>query len=157
MAQAFRWTKRAKSTFLDVLRTTGNVSVAARAAGVSRHTVYEHRHRDDDFRRDWDSALEEALDDLEATLLRRALEGTEKPVFYAGKTCGKIKSYNDNLGMFFLKNRRREVFGDSKSRPAREAVAGQGSAAGDAPSARDKLQQILTSFSARPDSEAVDK
>lgn len=41
-----------------------------------------------------------------------ALEGTDKPVYYAGKEVGSVKSFNDNLAMFLLKSRRGQIFGE---------------------------------------------
>lgn len=105
-----RWTTRKRSVFLATLRDTANVSAAARAAGLPRRSAYQLRDHDPAFREDWEQALEEALDDLEAELRRRAIEGVEKPVFYAGKPCGTIRTYSDQLGVFLLKCRRPEVF-----------------------------------------------
>lgn len=112
MAKMKKWTTRRQGVFLDVLRSTANVSAACRAAGVSRATAYQFRQLDEGFRNQWEAAQEEALDTLEETLRRRALEGIEKPVYYAGKECGKVVSYNDNLGMFLLKSKRRHIYGD---------------------------------------------
>ena len=100
---------------MDVLRSTGNVSAGIRAAGVSRTQAYCHRKTDPAFRAEWDSALEAALDDLEGALRRRAVDGVEKAVFYGGKQCGSSVSYSDNLGMFLLRGRRRDVFGEGRS------------------------------------------
>ncbi len=120
MAQTKKWTARRKAVFLDVLRTTANVSAACRAAGVSRARAYQHRTQDKAFKEEWENAQEEALDNLEETLRRRAIEGIEKPVYYAGKECGTVVSYNDNLGMFLLKSRRRHIYGDDKSSASSE-------------------------------------
>ena len=144
MTRSKRWTRRITSTFIDVLRTTGNVSASARAARINRRLAYERRRQDEDFRLEWDSAMEEALDELEGELRQRALIGTEKPVFYAGKACGTIRSYNDNLGMFLLKNRRHDVFGETKSRLA-QSVNDEDSAIA-AASAKAKLQYLLATL-----------
>jgi len=110
-----------RSIFLQVLRETGNASAAARKAGVSLTKAYEKKATEEKFCREWDTAIEEALDDLEGELRRRALEGTEKPVYYGGKEVGSVRSYNDNLAMFLLKSRRGHVFGDMEV-PGRESV-----------------------------------
>ncbi|GER08214.1 hypothetical protein GCM10007972_17420 [Iodidimonas muriae] len=107
---------RRRRVFLDALRASANVSASARAAGLSRSEIYRLRAKNAEFREDWDHALEEALDDLECELRRRAVEGVEKPVFYAGKPCGSVVNYSDSLGMFLLKSRRPHVFAsDSKA------------------------------------------
>lgn len=107
-----KWSKLQTEIFLSVLSRTGNVSAAARAAKVSRNSAYERRKKHREFQRLWHSALEESLDDLEEALRIRALNGIDKPVYFGGKQVGDIKSYNDNLGMFLLKSRRPEIFGD---------------------------------------------
>lgn len=116
-------TKRRQAVFLDVVRTTGNVSAGVRAAGVSRTQVYGQRRRDKAFRAEWDSALQGALDDLEGALRRRAVDGVEKAVYYGGKQCGASTTYSDNLGMFLLRGRRKDIFGDGKSTVANDAMA----------------------------------
>lgn len=108
-------TKRKQAVFLDVVRTTGNVSAGVRAAGVSRTQVYGQRRRDKAFRAEWDSALQGALDDLEGALRRRAVDGVEKAIYYGGQQCGASVTYSDNLGMFLLRGRRKDIFGDGKS------------------------------------------
>ena len=111
MSNRGQWSRRRQAVFFDVLRRTANVSAACRAAGVPRGRAYALRRADDGFRREWHQALEEALDDLEAELRRRAMDGVDKPVFYAGKECGSVRTYSDALGMFILKSRRPAVFG----------------------------------------------
>lgn len=71
--------------FLDALRTTGVVARACRAAGIASVTAYRLRDSDADFANDWDNALEDATDALEAEARRRALEGIEEPVIYQGQ------------------------------------------------------------------------
>ncbi|MBW4330591.1 hypothetical protein KY084_06840 [Stakelama sp. CBK3Z-3] len=99
-----------KACFLEVLRQTGNVSRAAREAGLSSSTVYSHRAKQPKFARDWDAAMNEALDDLEAEMIDRATRGVEKPVYYRGEIVGNVRSYSDALGMFLLKARRPQVY-----------------------------------------------
>jgi hypothetical protein len=112
VAQQNKWTQRRRQGFLALLRQTGNVSAAAERSGVSRSGAYALRASDATFRAQWDDAMESAMDDLEAELRRRAIEGTEKPVFYGGETVGTIRSYSDSLAMFLLRSRRPHVFGE---------------------------------------------
>lgn len=118
-----KWTKRKQAVFLDVVRSTGNVSAGARAADVLRAQVYSQRRKDKAFRAEWDSALQGALDDLEGALRRRAVDGIEKAVYYGGKQCGASVTYSDNLGMFLLRGRRKDVFGDGKPTPATSEIS----------------------------------
>lgn len=64
-----------KSRFIELLRTTGNPSVSARAIGFSPATLKRHREQDAQFAEDWAEAEMEAADALEAEARRRALEG----------------------------------------------------------------------------------
>jgi hypothetical protein len=66
--QAREW----RPAFIAALRNSGNIRAAAQAAGVDRHTVYRARETSPDFAAEWDSALEDAIDVLEATARQRA-------------------------------------------------------------------------------------
>jgi len=83
-----------KAKFLDLLRTSGNVTLAARGAGVSRTEIYELRHNEPEFAKAWDSAIEEAVELLEAVAWQRA------------------KNQSDSLIMFLLKAYKSERFAD---------------------------------------------
>jgi transposase-like protein len=113
MAQVVDRTKRTpkiEQAFLEVLSAGGSVYKAAITAGVSRTQVYEWRRNDEDFALRWDEALECGTDTMEDEAYRRAVNGTEKPVFYKGDECGYIREYSDNLMMFKLKARRPEKY-----------------------------------------------
>ena len=92
-----------KPLFLDTLRGTGNVRLAASNADVARQVAYRARDSSATFRADWDEALEEARELLEAEARRRAAIGVDEPVFYKGQVVGHIRKYSDNLLMFLLK------------------------------------------------------
>lgn len=63
--------------FLLHLRADGNVGGACQAAGISRVTAYTWRAQFERFRRAWDEAVEDAIDELEAECRRRALAGSD--------------------------------------------------------------------------------
>jgi hypothetical protein len=98
--------------FLDALGKSAVVLLACRAAGVSRATVYRHRARSGRFARRWDDALEDAVDMLEAEARRRALHGTDRPVYYRGEAVGTVREYSDTLLIFLLKASRPERYRD---------------------------------------------
>jgi hypothetical protein len=102
-----------ESTFLEALAQTGNVSAAAKAAGVGRQYAYERRAADPELAAAWDEALDVATDALEREARRRALEGCERPVFYKGDECGRIREYSDTLMIFLLKAHRPQKFRDN--------------------------------------------
>ena len=63
---------------------TNSVTLAARRARISRQAIYEHRKADAEFAKQWDEAVEHAIDMLHARAFQRALEGDCEPVFYMG-------------------------------------------------------------------------
>lgn len=71
--------------FLEALRAGGNVAAACRLVGIPSSNVYTLRNRNADFANDWDNALEDATDQLEAEARRRALQGVDEPVVYQGQ------------------------------------------------------------------------
>ena len=104
--------KEWKPAFIEALRRTGNVTVAARYAGRSRNQVYHVRRHSEDFAAQWREALEEGTDLLDAEARRRAVTGIDKPVFYKGEVVGSITKYSDKLLMFLLKAHRPQKFRD---------------------------------------------
>ncbi len=84
----------AMERFLSKLRDSGNVRLSCQAAGVPRRTVYNWRKQWKSFAEEWDEALEEACDILEATAWQRA-----------------VKEGSDRLLMFLLTAHRRDVYG----------------------------------------------
>src|SRR5262245_29225853 len=81
--------------FLEVYRQTGNVRLAATAAGIDRDSVYLRRQKDAGFARQMASAREDAVDTLEAEARRRAL------------------STSDTLLIFLLKALRPDTYRES--------------------------------------------
>jgi hypothetical protein len=101
--------------FLSALEITGSVTAAAKAADISRVTVYQHRKDYPDFAREWDEALDMAADTLEDEARRRATEGTEEPVFHQGKKVGTVRKRSDVLLMFLLKGIRPQKWRESRA------------------------------------------
>ncbi len=101
-----------RGAFIERLRATGNVTLAARGAGVSRQEVYKARNRNKTFRRLWNEALEEAVDLLDGEARRRAT-GIKRDIYYAGKVVGEENVYSDSLLMFLLKAHRPTLYRDN--------------------------------------------
>jgi len=85
--------REAMDRFLAKLAESGNITASAKAAGVPRTTVYRWREKFKTFAAEWDDALEQACDILEAEAWRRALN-----------------EQSDRLLMFLLKAHRPERF-----------------------------------------------
>jgi len=101
--------------FLSALEATGSVTEASTAAKISRVTVYAHRKSDEVFAKEWDDALDRAADTLEDEARRRAIEGTEEPVFHKGVKVGTIRKKSDVLLMFLLKGIRPQRWRESRA------------------------------------------
>ena len=106
-----------KTAFLETLAETVNVSAACRKAGIRRRTAYNWRNADPRFAREWDDALEDGIDAMEAELHRRAFEGVERPVWHKGEQVGTVRHYSDGLAMFLLKAHRPARYRDSYRPP----------------------------------------
>jgi hypothetical protein len=122
MARATRATAEKKEKFLELLGQTGNATAAAEAIGLNRCTPYKWREKDEAFAAAWDAASEEAADRLEKEAWRRAVEGTEKPVYQGGKLVGKVREYSDTLLIFLLKGNRPGKYADR----VRQEISGPG-------------------------------
>ncbi len=97
-----------KRAFLAHLQKTGNVTVSARVACVSRRWVYKKREEDEAFRQAWDEAVKASTDLMLEEARRRACDGIDEPVFYQGSVCGHVRRYSDTLLMFKIQGERPE-------------------------------------------------
>ena len=109
-------TPKKQAAFLAELSERGNVRDACTAAGIPRRTAYDWRAADPEFAGEWDSALDEAADLMEHEAHRRAVDGTEEPVFgslghqLGTGEVGRITKYSDTLLIFLLKAARPEKY-----------------------------------------------
>lgn len=105
--------RKYKEKFLTALALGKSPSMAAREADVSVPTVYTWRKRNELFAAAWDWAVQEGVDRLEDEALRRAVEGTLKPVFQGKELVGHVREYSDKLLVLLLKGRRPHVYNRS--------------------------------------------
>lgn len=102
-----------RGKFLEALAASaGNVSVACHAIGIGRTSAYDWKREDLEFSVLWDDIIEKTTDALEQEIYRRAHDGVEKPVFYQGEECGRVKEHSDVLAMFILKARKPDKYRD---------------------------------------------
>lgn len=92
-----------KAAFLAAFITTASVTKAAKAAQIERGLHYRWLEDDPKYRERFDRAKAEAAQTLEDEAVRRAREGTIKPVFYQGEVCGEVFEYSDALMIQLLK------------------------------------------------------
>lgn len=94
--------------FLVVFLETCSVVSAARAAKIHRrnHVYWMNNGTNKaDYREAFRRAEMDSAALLEHAAIRRAVHGTEKPVFHKGKRCGVITEYSDRLMEFLLSAR----------------------------------------------------
>ena len=108
-------TPKEKAAFIKALSETASVTKACSLSSVSRTSVYQWRADDPEFLAAWDKALDLATDALEDEAIRRAVEGTDKPVYQGGELVGHVREYSDTLMIFMLKARRPEKFRERTS------------------------------------------
>jgi hypothetical protein len=94
--------------YLRVLRMTGIEGLAARAARVTRREVRDMCQRDTSFAEAVESALEDAVDDLERVARDRALHGTMRGIYHRGQLVGTRTEYDDALLLALLRAKRRQ-------------------------------------------------
>lgn len=102
-----------KRAFLSAYSECGNITKATELSGVSRAAHYKWMKDDDLYKQFFKDAEEEAAERLETEARRRAVDGTDKPVFYQGSKCGTIREYSDTLLMFLLKGAKPNKYRDN--------------------------------------------
>lgn len=106
-----RQSRHLKRKFLEAFRLHGNVSWAAREAGLPYRTlVYDWQEHDEQFAQDYRQAEIEATETMEAEAHRRGVLGVDEPVFHQGEVVGAVKKYSDTLLIFMLKARAPEKY-----------------------------------------------
>lgn len=99
------WTAWRRRLFLDRLGEHGSVISAARAAGVTRQSVYKLRARAPAFAAAMDEALRANAALLADVLFDRAMHGHEVPVLYQGEIVATRTVHHDALGLYLLRVR----------------------------------------------------
>jgi hypothetical protein len=66
-----------RTTFLDVLQASGNITRTAESLGVGRSALYDWRDDDPEFAAAWDHAIKRGLDGLEDVAIERARQGSD--------------------------------------------------------------------------------
>ena len=112
-----------KKAFLAAIRETGNITEAAKAAGVHRNSHYNNWLKDKEYAKEFVDAMDEAVDGLVKEAKRRATEGLRKYKFHSqsGKPILHPDTgepyyeheYSDTLLIFLLKGARPETYRDN--------------------------------------------
>ena len=110
-----RGTDAKKAKFLTAFESELTVSAACAQVNVGRTTVYRWRKEDAAFAEAWDQLDEQITDQLEREAYRRAVEGTEEPIFHRGQQVGSVKKYSDRMLEMLLRARKPEKYRDRVS------------------------------------------
>lgn len=110
MARSKKGEAAQRAAFLQALSETASITKACEISKLPRRTVYNWREADPHFAEAWDEALELGTDALEDEAIRRALHGTDKPVYQGGKRVGAVREFSDTLLIFMLKAKRPEKY-----------------------------------------------
>jgi len=105
-------TPKKREAFLEALKETCNITKACELSGLPRTSAYEWKADDPEFAADWQKSLDIAADLLEEEAVRRAKEGTLKPVYQGGELVGHIQEYSDTLMIFLLKGAKPKKYMD---------------------------------------------
>ncbi len=100
-----------RSTFLDVLTQCGCLRDAARKAGVSHQTVYNHQARDQQFARQCELAIDMASTAVELHAWERGVVGVEEPIVYRGEIIGTRLKRSDAILRLLLQGAKRKKYG----------------------------------------------
>jgi hypothetical protein len=86
-----------KNTFLESVRRTGLVTKSAKSVGTNMRRVRAECDVDKDFEFEFQDALTEYAESVQAELHRRAVVGVEEDVYFQGTVCGSKTNYSDAL------------------------------------------------------------
>lgn len=110
MANRTKLTANVRATILAQLAAGYSMDAAARAAGVARQSVWQWRQEDPEFHAAFEQAYEQGTDVFEDEARRRAVEGTDKPIYQRGECVGTVREFSDGLLTLLLKARRPEAY-----------------------------------------------
>jgi hypothetical protein len=108
---ATQHTQHTRSLVLKEFKRTGRLDLACAAAGCDRTRHYAWLRKFPKYAEAFEEARQEVAQLLEDEAVRRAYQGTMKPVNIGGKIV-MLHEFSDQLLIFLLKNRNRPVFGE---------------------------------------------
>jgi hypothetical protein len=112
------WSKAKAAKFLSVLADTCNVSEACRRSGVPMTVAYRRRKMDASFRADWAQMILIGYHRLEAVLLDRAFNGTEKVITRRDGSVERVLEYPNHIALRLLQMHRETAMEADHETPA---------------------------------------
>lgn len=119
-------TPKNRDRFIEALREERSVTYACNKIMIGRTAAYAWRNEDESFKAAWDEAIEQNVDDLEASMMKKAIEGWDEPVWWQGEQCGEVRKFSTPLSIFMLKANRPEKYHLEK----KEAAVASGKSTG---------------------------
>lgn len=99
-----------RDAFLAAFAELGTVTHAAQSVGIDRKRHYEWMDTDPEYPHLFSEAGVKAKEAMVREARRRAIEGTEKPIYQGGKLVGTIREYSDTLLIFLMKGAMPETY-----------------------------------------------
>lgn len=96
-----------RAPFLEALGNSANVRAACQRVGIGRPTAYLWRNKDPEFRAQWETAIEDACDILEAEAWKRA-RGTSDLLLIFLLKAHRPDKYRERIDIKFSIERERE-------------------------------------------------
>jgi len=121
-ASAKSWSKAKGDEFLQVLGETCNVSQACRASGLGMTQAYRRRKADARFRAAWNERIAIGYQRLEAVLLDRAFNGTERVITKRDGGEERVREYPNQIALHLLKMHRETAIEDDSDMPAADVA-----------------------------------
>ncbi|TPG15534.1 hypothetical protein [Sphingomonas oligophenolica] len=100
-----------RQVFLDALQKCGCLRDAARRAGVSHQTIYNHQARDKEFAKQCDLALHMVSTGIELHAWERGVVGVEEPIVYRGEVVGTRLKRSDAILRLLLQGAKPKKYG----------------------------------------------
>lgn len=97
-----RW----RSTFLQALKRTANITRSATEAGMTRAAIYDAMERDAWFKEQVEEALHGLNDTMEGSVYERGVGWTEPVLDKEGRKIGERKAYDTPSALAWLKAKR---------------------------------------------------
>jgi hypothetical protein len=93
----------AKLRFLELYMQTAHIHKTCEILGISPRNIYRWKIDDPEFDENMRMAEQVAIMVLEDEATRRAVYGTDRPVYQGGKLAGLVREYSDALLITLLK------------------------------------------------------
>ena len=97
--------KTIQAKFISTMIETSNVTKSAKAAGVSKSTIYRYRRKYPEFAEAWDEAYNMASDKISEAVWERAIDGAEKPIIKNGEIVSTYTDQSERMLELLYKHR----------------------------------------------------